>query len=328
MARIFIDGFESGEHDLWDTESNATVISSAGLDMDGDYCLDVNAIGEFIQKIITATGEMYFAFLYRPTTNASHLNVASFPNGSTDMIQILRHNVTNYLQAHRGTTLLEIGSIAISVNTTYLIEVYVKISDTVGKVYTKVNGIEDITFDGDTKVGADTQFNRVNLGYWNTANGAKGYAYFDNFIMDDADWIGNTNIQAVVPTGAGTTTAWTPSAGDNYTCVDELPPSDVDYVSTNTVDLTDTYATGDLVGTIDTVKCVQVQSRCLYDGSPTPTNLKLVVRSGGADYLSGDNLVPVAAKSFAYLWELNPADAAAWEEADVNAMEIGVKSAA
>lgn len=28
------------------------------------------------------------------------------------------------------------------------------------------------------------------------------------------------------------------------------------------------------------------------------------------------------------LWETNPADSLAWEEADVNAMEIGIKSAA
>ena len=64
------------------------------------------------------------------------------------------------------------------------------------------------------------------------------------------------------------------------------------------------------------------------DGAPTPTNLKLVVRSGGTDYLSGDKVVPASEKSLWNIWETDPYDAAAWTEADVNAMEIGVKSAA
>ena len=48
MARLFIDGFESGQEDLWDAESGASVVSSAGLDMDGDYCLDLNNIYEYV----------------------------------------------------------------------------------------------------------------------------------------------------------------------------------------------------------------------------------------------------------------------------------------
>ena len=328
MARIFIDGFEAGEHDMWDAENNATVVSSAGLDMDGDYCLDLAASFEYLQKNITATDEMYFAFLYRPVANIHHLNVVSMPNNATDMVQVLRHKDTLKLYTFRGTTLLGIGTHNINNNTTYLIEVHVKIADTGGILDVKVDGVSDSTFSGDTKIGADTQFNRVNLGEWNTANGARGSAYYDNFIMDDAAWIGNTKIQKILPTGAGNATNWIPSAGANWQCVDECPPSDVDYVSINAVDTVDTYAAGNMAGSIDSVKCVQIQSRTESDGAPTPTNLKLAVKSGVTTYLSGDKSVPAAPKGLWNLWETNPADSAAWEETDVNAMEIGIKSAA
>lgn len=325
MARVFIDGFESGDHDLWDAENNATVISSAGLDMDGDYCLDLLGLNEYIQKTITADDEMYFAFLFH-TDNASQKAILTVYNSGTLLVHIGRNSSSGLLEANRGSTLIDTGTNVLSVDTTYLIEVRIKIADAGGIIQTKVNGILDIDFTGDTKTDANTQFNQVRLGYG--PSGEWCYAYFDNFIMDDAGWIGDTKIQALVPTGAGTTTGWTPSAGANWACVDEKPANDADYVSINANDVVDTYVAGNMVGTISAVKCVQIQSRAKTDGAPTPTNLKLVVRSGGTDYFSGDKTVPVAVKSLWNLWEANPADAGAWEEADVNAMEIGVKSAA
>lgn len=327
MARIFIDGFESGQEDLWDADTaNVAVVSSAGLDMNGSYCLDLNNAFEYVEKDITADDEMYFAFLYRPIVDATSEEMLCVFNGATILVHIWRNAGT--LKAHSGQyTLLATGSATLSTATTYLIEIRIKIADSGGRIEVKVDGVQDIDFTGDTKPDANTQFDKVRLGYGGIV-AYSVYAYFDNFIMDDADWIGDTSIQAVVPTGAGTTTGWTPSAGNNYECVDEKPVSDADYVSINSNDVTDTYAAGNLAGDVDSIKCVQVQSSAKTDGSPTPTNLKLVVRSGGTDYLSGDKAVPATAKSLWHLWENNPADAAAWEEADVNAMEIGVKSAA
>lgn len=328
MARIFIDGFESGGDDLWDAESNANVVSSAGLDMDGDYCLDLNTTTEYIQKDITADDEMYFAFLYRPTHDDAE-EMLSVYNNNTALLHFTRGlGGDNKIRIKLGaSTTIATGTKLLSLNTTYLIEAHFKIADSGGRAEIKVDGIQDIDFTGDTKVDANTQFNRVRLGYGPYANYTT-YAYFDNFIMDDAAWIGDTKIQAILPTGAGNTTGWTPSAGNNWACVDERPASDVDYVSINAVDIIDTYVAGNMVGSIDSVKCVQIQSRTESDGAPTPTNLKLVARSGATDYLSGDKAVLAAPKGLWNLWETNPADSLAWEEADVNAMEIGIKSAA
>jgi hypothetical protein len=328
MARIFIDGFESGQDDLWDTESNANAVSSTGLDMDGDYCLDLNMNTEFIEKNITADDEMYFAFLYRATNDGSSEQMITVYNGSTVILHVWRTGVAQVMKAHSGAyTLLATGSKSLAINTTYLIEVHFKVADSGGRVEVKVDNISDIDFTGDTKPDANTQFNKVRLGNGPSVSYTT-YAYFDNFVADDAAWIGDTNIQAVVPTAAGNSTGWTPSAGSNYACVDEKPASDVDYVSINANDVSDTYTTGDMTGTINSVKCVQIQSRTKTDGSPTPTKIKLVARSGGTDYLSSGEAVSASEKALCNLWETNPADSAAWEEADVNALQIGIKSAA
>lgn len=326
MARIFIDGFESGDHDLWEAESNATVISSAGLDMDGDYCLDLNNSYEYVQKDIIADDEMYFALLYRPTAYNS-LQIFTALNSTTQLINITRKETTGEVEARVGTTTLVATGGVLTVNTTYLIEIHIKIADSGGRIEVKIDGLLTIDYTGDTKPDANTQFDKVRIGYSGTGT-RKSNAFFDNFLMDDTGWIGDTKIQALVPTGAGNTTGWTPSAGANYECVDEIPASDADYVSINAVDITDTYVTENLAGSIDNIKCVQIQSRSRTEGAPTPTNLKLVSRVNGTDYLSGDKEVPVSEKGLYNIWEDNPDDAAAWEEADVNGMEIGIKSAA
>lgn len=322
--RIFIDGFESGEHDMWDAESNATVVSSAGLDMDGDYCLDLNALCEYVGKDITADDEMYFAFLYRHTSASYTKSAIEVFNGTTSLVRIQVAATTNLILAYVGSGLVETGAKVLSPSVTYLFEVRIKIANSGGRIEVKIDSIQDIDFTGDTQTGADTQFDEVRLG----SLSANTRAYFDNFIMDDAAWIGDTNIQAIVPTAGGNSTGWTPSAGSNFACVDEIPASDTDYVSINANNVSDTYVTGDLTGSIDNIKCVQIQARARLEGAPTPTNLKLVVRCGATDYLSGDKAVPAAEKGLYNLWATDPSDAAVWTESDVNAMQIGVKSAA
>jgi hypothetical protein len=292
--------------------------------MDGDYCLDINNTSGYVIKNITADDEMYFAFLWRNTNYSALKGIISLWHDST----LLGHIISDDGQFRFYTgvaNLLAMGSFDSLADTTYLIELYYKLADSGGRCVLKVNGVTDINYTGDTKPDANTQFNKIRLGDYGYNY---IYAYFDNLILDDAAWIGNTKIQKILPTGAGTTTGWTPSAGNNWDCVDERPASDVDYVSINANDAVDTYAAGNMAGTVIFVKCVQVQSRTESDGAPTPTNLKLAVRSGGTDYFSGDKSVPADPKGLYNLWETNPADSAAWEEADVNAVEIGIKSAA
>jgi len=326
MARIFIDGFEAGDVKLWDLINNATAAAPVS-GMDGSYCLDVNALGEYAQKTVPEKSEYYAAFLYQCTQSTNLCNIIAFRNGTT-VLGWVRFVSGSSIRAYRGSGISNVladGATPLIHNTTYLIEVRYKPHST-GVFQVKVNGLLEIDYSGNTTPGAATITN-IRLAYYGVTP-YYGAAYYDNFILDDADWPGNTKIQAIVPTGAGNSTQWTPSAGANYECVDEVPPSEADYVATNTIGHLDQFAAGNLVGTIGSVKCVQVQALAKTDGAPTPTNLQLAVRSGSADYLSGDKAVPSASKQLWNLWETDPATAAAWSESGVNAMEIGVKAVA
>jgi len=250
-----------------------------------------------------------------------------FFNGTTQLARLRRNPSSGLLEIRRGTgsgTLLATGAIAVNVATPILIEVHYKPHNTEGVFQVKVGGILDIDFTGDTTDGA-TATDGIRVGGDGTYYSS---CWFDNVVVDNAAWPGNTKIQAIKPAGAGNSTQWIPSAGDNYACVDEVPPSETDFIVTNALDHLDLYAAGDLVGTIGSVKCVQLQALAKAEGSPTPHNLRLAVGTNGANYFSGDKAVPSSSAQLSNLWEANPATAVPWQEAEVNAMEIGVKAVA
>jgi hypothetical protein len=146
-------------------------------------------------------------------------------------------------------------------------------------------------------------------------------------VFDNASWIGDTVVLGLSPSGAGNAAQWDPSAGSNYACVDEVPPSDTDYVSTNINDEIDTYAISDLPSVVS-VKAVQVLARARKEGVSTPQNIALVLRTGSTDYPSEDQALNTTFMGHIKLWEQNPNTAAAWTESGVNGIEAGVKARA
>jgi hypothetical protein len=324
MARVFIDGFESGQMDLWDAWVGTPTVIAAPAGMSGSYCLS-QGVAASIDKNLPAAGEYYCAFKFKPNTAGAV--VIYFKNGTTVLGCLQLAPTTAILKAYAGDTtgtLLASALTALTMNVVYLIEVRYKPHASAGYFQIKVNGSYVINFTGNT-TASSVQIDNIRLGL---ASGVGG-ALYDDVVVDDANWIGNTSVQAIVPNAIGNTTQFTPSTGNNYACVDERPASAADFVATNTDDLLDTYLASDLAGVIANVKSLQVQAQCIQEGAPTPLNLKLAIRSGGVDYVGGNNAVPTTtAKSVYKLWENNPLDSSVWLDTEINALEIGMKSAA
>lgn len=333
MARLFIDGFEHGNAlDLWDAygSNTPTIATASTYNMDGNYCLNLSpsSSSRWVQKTITADDEIYISFLYHALLYTASCGMVQFLTGST-VLGGISAGADGRLQIHTSSsaTPTSYGTRRLSSNTTYLIEVRYKLSDS-GVIQVKIDGVLDIDYSGDTKPGSETTFELIKFGGATySGSGFYAYCYMDNIVLDDANWIGQTFIQAIAPTAAGNSTGWTPSTGSNWDCVEEIPVSDTNYVSINSNDVTDTYTTANLSGTINSVKCVQVQSRARKEGTSTPTNLKLVVRASGADYLSANKTLTTSFANKWNLWETNPAGGS-WDESGVNGIEIGIKSAA
>uniref|UniRef100_A0A7C3Z7Y2 Uncharacterized protein n=1 Tax=Desulfobacca acetoxidans TaxID=60893 RepID=A0A7C3Z7Y2_9BACT len=320
MARVFIDGFESRSLDLWDTYTSGCTIETSNP-IDGVAHLKLGWNSSASKNLPVALSEVWVAFRYKIDSNISS-NFFEFRNGST-VVGAIRLN-SNVFQVVRGSsTVLATGTRTIPLNQPVLVEARFKPADSGGVFQLKVDGVMDINFSGDTTDGPTT-IDNVRLftgGLWNL--------YFDNIVIDDAEFPGNTKIRALRPNGTGNSTQWTPSAGNNWDCVDEVPASDSDYVATNTLDAVDLYSASDLPAEAYSVKCVQVQARAYKEGNALNIqNLQLACRTYGTNYFSSNKVLTTSAKSHAHIWQANPNTAASWTVSEVNAMEIGVKAVA
>ena len=324
MTRLFIEVFETGKcSPFWDGPWGAVQAAQDGFS--GTYGLACNNQNGAVNLDSTET-EIYTACKIR-LNSAFSAEVLTFrDNTNADMLTIrLAYDIIpNWtLKALRGGingTLLD-SHAPIKINTTYLLETYYKPLNSGGQITVKLDGLQVISYAGDTTAGLEAVDN-ILFGY----NGGLSYLNFDDIVIDNADWIGNTRIQKLQISGAGTTSEWDASAGNPEDCIDEIPYSDSDWVETNVVDESLTCACADMTGNVDSVKCVEVYGRGEYEGSPTPTKQKVAIRVNGTEYYGSDESPALTFDTFGKRWELNPDDAAAWEEADINAIEIGVRS--
>jgi len=332
MARIFIDGFESSDLGLWSgAYSNlASISATVPAGMSGTYTLWCDSYYGLYKMFSASQTEIYMAFKYYPVQADYSRALISFRDSAGTQTYALRRNQSSgFIESHMGTaygTLVSTGTIPLTVGSTYLIEIRYKPLNTGGILTTKINGVQDINYSGDTTNGLENVKQFI-LGYDGGGSPESVYSYYDDFVVDDANWIGNTKIQAIVPTGAGATTGWTPSTGNNWAAVDEKPAVDTDYIKTSSNQI-DTYAMGNLTGYIASIKSVAVQTRNWREGNGSYDRGQHIVRPASTDRLAASKtaVFPITATSFQSIWELNPEDSAAWEEADVNGMEAGIKA--
>jgi hypothetical protein len=257
-------------------------------------------------------------------------------DGGTQQIT-LRLNVDYTLSVCRGNvtgTVLGTTTVPMPTGGFAHVELKVAIHNTTGTVDLRFNGTSVLALTGqDTQNTTNTQWTAILLGSvggTNTLSGATKTLDWDDFYVLDgtgpAPWnslLGDCRADARYPTAAGATTGWTPSAGANWSCVDETAPNDdTDYTETATVGATDTFVTQDapVAGAVlyGVQHCLALKKTDAGICTVAP-----VIRAGGTDY-PGAALSP--ATSYAYGLQIaatNPATGAQWTESDFNAAEFG-----
>jgi len=189
-----------------------------------------------------------------------------------------------------------------------------------GRVIVKVNNVIIIDETGKT-VGYNYPIDIFGVsGEWNQ---------WDDAILTVDDWPGNVRIQGGVPNEAGSSTEWDPSTGNNFECVNEVPPSDTDFNSTNVSDELDMYGMTPLVETypIESILGIQLSARAKLEGTATPKDLQLAILSGATyDYSSNKQVEDDTYKWPSQVWSLNPATGKPFTPAEINSLQIGIKS--
>lgn len=341
MTLKFIDGFDHySTSELlakW-TASSGTVAISSGAGRNGTGALQApsasSAAATVTKTLAAASAAFVIGFAFNPSalpTSAREI-LTLFDAGSVQVDVRLNPDAT--LSVTRAGTALTSGtsSLSLSLNAWAYIEFKVTIADSIAANSCKVNvnGVNwiNVATGQDTKATANASANHLRLGPNGGFPGSTTWKYDDLYVCDQSgsvnnDFLGDVRVETLLPSGAGNSTQWTPSAGSNYQCVDENPPNgDTDYVSSSFATNVDTYAMGNLSTSPSSIKGVQTNLYARKDDAGAHS-IAAVVRSGGTDYAGATTAVGDTYAFLSEIREADPATSAAWTAAGVNAMQCG-----
>lgn len=338
MTRIFTEGAEMQDTVFWSgfyqnvvTIGNTTPFASSyyyhyGWDM-GSW------------KNFTAISECYARVRLRVKTHSLDHAFISFRLSSTTVAYIAEDALNRWIA--NVTTVGVVGTSVgvIILNSWYLLEVYFKEANAPnGRFVLSVDGNIVIDYTGDTQPAADTTFDNV---YFRAASTNDSFDIDDLALNDtagavDNSWCGDGVVIRVPPDEDGTSPGnWTGSdadSTDNWLMVDEYPSDgDTTYVyhdATVTGHQEQFHVTSPSM-TGKTILRVWPEVRARKTGAVANT-LKLGLLGSAGDDMSAGRVVSIGSytRIVGNDYKANPADAGTWLEADINAQEIIIETAA
>ena len=325
MTRVFTEGFELKDGAFFDVLGgaiNTTYKRSGGASW---YLINNSA-----KKSIASASEIYIRFgFYRNNVNTTP--IFKWYKDATELGSITFNSVNGKINIYTGTaTLVDVGDIPIAINTWYLLEAHIIISDTVGVIEIRIDGVTDATFSGDTKPGADTV---INLLCYSTLYGVyfDDLAYNDTSGASDNSWCGDGHVIALTPNANGDLSQLVGSdanSTDNYLLVDEFPhDTDTTYVEGSTVDEKDLYNLSECGLSGVTISRVWGESRT-KDTVAAGGLAAIVLKTNSTEYAGSDIpiLTTYTKQILGTVYLVNPNTAGAWSTDDLDALQAGVKT--
>lgn len=316
--------------------SGATIDATGGRTGQG---LSLPVQTDYVKRLLaTAKATLITGAWYR-TSNAAFINASHYliSIGVVTEEQRVAVEVTNtgQLKIYVGGTLRATSTRAYVVrpnNFWQYIEVKAFAHTSSGTVSVRVNGVERVSWTGNTGSGS---FSRAILGLSPAGSNAHN-DFWDSWYVADGDgsvnntFLGPIDVHTLYPDGAGTYTEWTPSTGSNYDCVNETLGDSSDYVELVTPvgsALRDSY-NFDYSGAIDTSKDIYGVQQSFWGLviSGTVLDLRRIVRRSGTEvttstnngqYVTTDHAMP------AYIHETDPIASAAWTHSNLAGTEFG-----
>ena len=200
-------------------------------------------------------------------------------------------------------------------DSTERVDIHIKIDDVAGEFNVYLDGLLLVGFSGDTNRSADNAI--VSVG-WMSDDNSLEYD-ISAVIVADTDTRGMIFAQSK-PTTNGARSDWTGDATD----IDDLGRDDTNFIKSGTDGHVSTFGVGTLPAGLSgwDVHAVVVAGRALVGDD---TTLDKVVRVGSTNYLSGDVGAGGIMGPVQHVFHQNPATAADWTFAEVDAIEVGVK---
>ena len=330
MARVFTDGAEFGDTLFWSIQTGI----SAATDRvrSGTYSYKRSTNGSMQKNLASALSEFYI----RAGIQVDGINITfklpMWQNGATELGSIRINQTTGFVEIYTGTaTLVATGAISLQADTYYLLEVHVKIDDTVGIIEVKVDGVADASFSGDTKPGAATNIDGIFY------NGVGTVAFWvDDLALNDTtggvddSWCGDGKVALIKANANGDQSDLVGSDADsvdNYLLVDEVPKDDdTTYVEGSVISGYDLYnlaATG-LTNVAILRAWPEGRARdTVAEGGLCQLGIK---PNGGSEAWSSDiSLLTSYTRIIGTVHTVNPLTTDVWGVSELDALQAGFK---
>lgn len=237
-----------------------------------------------------------------------------------------------------GSTLL--GTFTYAAGAFYFYEFKVKVHSTTGTIEVRRDGATIFTFSGNTRNGGSGLISRLK---WDanvpSVNTSVDFTIDDLYIINTTgtapnDFLGDIIVEYLQPSGAGSSTGWTASAGNNWDCVSDpqatTTPLTTDYVTSAVMNALDTYALTDSAQPT-TRTCYGVASYAYADkAAGGARNLKMVQELAGTRIESSAQILKYSAEGgpqyVRFPRSLDP-NGSAWTMVNLNSLQIGQRVA-
>lgn len=254
---------------------------------------------------------MYLSSMW-DNTGGSRIQFVLTPSG---LVVELRWNaVSHTYDAYINGSLAKAGTITVAANTWFHVQFYAVIADA-GNIGVKIDGHQSIDWPCDTLPGAETGVSYVKI--ISSVDWVNSY-FVDDLVWGSGGYLGDLRCIDIRPTADTAVDDWTPSSGDNYSTIDETPPSDADYNETNTNAQADELALGDFDGVTYTPVAITAWARA-WMLAATGDSLKVGIDSGGVDDVTQSALATAVEYLF-HTADQNPDGPAAWDDAAIDAL--------
>lgn len=328
----------------WASQDGSAVTTASNQRRAGVNSFQLDYNETVVRSLAFGGSEFFFSFAFRigvmPSGVSSITEMLNLQSSAgTTQFGVAVTNAGEYYMLTNGVSYLSSGA-GIIAGVWYWIQGKLVISDTVGSIELRDgsgNTIRAVT-GIDTKPSTQTVPSIVRIGSTNSSATNSDGNLTDLHIWDNTGsicntWTEATQIDNFYPNAAGGLTQWTPSAGANWECVDEVPLATTDYVYADAEDATttDLYEFQNLTETPSEIYSVVVSAVAFKDNAG-PGNLELLADSGsGSPSIGSSSGLALPANGYArvfYVRETDPGTGAAWDATGFNSAEFGIRVAA
>lgn len=342
MALLFIDGFDhyrTGNGivtqdqftNLWSVSStvsyNTNGVTGGAITFQVGSGANIGPVHN-LDTPISAIGVGFHLSIDTPPQSVTGDVFSLQSNAGTDVFTLTLSLGGGLLQARQGGiggTLLQTAATQFPVNIFTHLEVKVVNNGGTTSTYeVRQNGVTVLsgTFNLTVNIG------RVRLGQKPSGGGNYPQMYYDNFFIWDTtgttsnSFLGERNVYTLLPDADTADADWVLSSGtDGFALLDNIPPSDTDYIESTAIGDTSSFGMTQLPSTDIVVIGVQTTVRGLKTGTAAST---LAVGPTG---FTGDPipLVQDASTRGYDIFEVNPATGLAWLPSEVNDLEVQIE---